>query len=345
MVLSYVNVLVAGVSTFTALNLIQFVIDKVLTKITDKTENNFDDLIKDFVIKAFAYSKYVITLYVALIFVDLPTVVDWYISKVFYVSFIFIGLILGSSLINTIFKAYVIKLWEKNNLVQHLLPFINKAIIFFIWLIWVITILDNLGYDVSALIAWAWVWGLALALAAQKSVSNIFGTISILLNKPFKVWDFVNVDWFDGTVKDIGITYLVLVDKWGHQIYIPNERLISGSIQNYSERESRRADFAIGLIYDTTIEKVREGVKIIEDVLEGYVKDKKLTSYRVNFDNFGDFSLNINATYFSNEIAYNSFIKEKEEINLVIKQKFADSGIEMAFPTQELIIKNNATLS
>lgn len=178
-----------------------------------------------------------------------------------------------------------------------------------------------------------------MALAAQKSIANIFGAITILMNKPFMLGDYVTINGHTGTVKDIGLSYITLIDRNGHSVMIPNENIISSSIENETRRNFRRADFSIGLVYDTTLAQMEKAVSIVEEILQFYVDDKKLQSYRVNFEAFGDFSLNVFITYFSNTNAYNDFVKEKEQINLKIKKEFAKSKLEMAFPTSEMIIK------
>lgn len=336
---SSINSILAVMSVFAILSLVQIHTKKVCDKITHKIPWEIDTILFNFLIKAVSISKYVISAYVAYELLNLPTEITNIVDKVFNVSFIFIGVILATSLVNEIFKVYVLRLWDLHTLAKQLLPFLNKVIIVFIWILGIITIISNLGYNVSALIAWAWIWGLAFALAAQKSVANIFWAITIILNKPFKVGDYINISGFDWTVKDIWISYLTLVDKSGHNIYIPNDWIVSNAIQNYSERESRRADFAIWVVYNTTLDKMREWVKIIEDILQRNVDEWNLKSYRVNFDNFGDFSLNINTTYFTNTLGFNEFLKEKENINIEIKEAFAKAWIEMAFPTQEIIVK------
>lgn len=145
-----------------------------------------------------------------------------------------------------------------------LLPFVRKTIIALVWIVGAITIVSNLGYNVSALIAGAGVGGIAVALAAQKSVANIFGAITILMNKPFTIGDYVTINGHTGTVKDIGLSYITLIDRAGHNVMLPNENIISSSIENESRRKYRRADFAIGLIYDTTLSGMQKGVRIIE---------------------------------------------------------------------------------
>jgi MscS family membrane protein len=217
---------------------------------------------------------------------------------------------------------------------------LNKMVNAFIWVIGSITIIWNLWYNIWALITWAWVWGLAIALAAKTSIANIFWAISVFINKPFKIWDLITISGQTWTVKNIWLTYLTLIDKTWYKILIPNENIISSSVENISIRENRRTDFAIWVIYDTSLESLKSGVSIIENILEKYKKEETIKSYRVNFDSFWDFSLNINITYFSllNE-DYLEYIKQKEEINLEIKKMFEKEKIEMAFPTQEIILK------
>lgn len=224
---------------------------------------------------------------------------------------------------------------------RSIIKFLNKVIIIVIWIGWLAHILWALGYNISALIAWAWIGWLALALGAQKSLTNIFWAITIIFNKPFNIGDYVNVGGKEGVVKDIGLTYLTLADRAWHQVMIPNELIISSNIDNYSVRDNRREDFSIGVVYGTSLEKMKEAVKLVEKVLQKYEKKWGISEgTRVNFDTFGDFSLNINATYFSIVPDLLDHLKQKEIINLEIKKEFEKAWIEMAFPTQELIVKN-----
>lgn len=339
-ILSYFNAIFWLITILGISNLIIRLISLVFQKITQKTETELDDLVWNFIVKFLDLIKYIWAIYTFFYLANTPKYIDMIVDKATSVLIIFIFLSLTTSFVNIIFEKELIFKSKLKAVSRTLLPFINKIIIVFIWVIWAITIIGNLGYDVSALIAWAWIWGLAVALAAQKSLTNVFGAITILLNKPFKIWDYININGNIGTVKDIWLSYLTITDKMWHQVMIPNETIISTSIENYSVRSNRRTDFSIWVIYGTSQDKMQEWVKIIEDILEKYVEDKTISSYRVNFDMFGDFSLNINATYFSliNK-SYKEYIKQKEEINLSIKSKFEKAWLDMAFPTQELIIK------
>jgi MscS family membrane protein len=288
-------------------------------------------------------TKYFIWLYAFLHFAILPSFFEFYLQKFYFVSII---LILTFYLTKFINKSFENDLQNKSKLKwqsKTLFPFVNKIIVVFIWIVWIITVFDNLGYNIAALLAWAWIWWLAVAFAAQKSISNVFGAINILLNKPFSIWDYVSINWVTWTVKDIGLTYLTIIDKQWHQVMLPNEATITNSVANFSVRENRRTDFSIWVAFGTSLEKMQEWVKIIEEILEIEKEINSIWKYRVNFEMFWEFSLNIQVTYFSllND-SIDEYVKQKEKINLELKNRFKNAGIEMAFPTRELIIKKES---
>lgn len=148
-------------------------------------------------------------------------------TKIISAVIMILVLFIITKIISKIFKKLSKK--DKNN---HVFILLNKVINIFIWIIWWITLLSNLGFDVSALIAWAGIWGLALALASQKTVANIFGAVSIIINRPFKIWDTIAVWSNKWVVKDIGIIYLQIENEEWNIVFIPNETLISASIEN-----------------------------------------------------------------------------------------------------------------
>nr|MDD3719833.1 mechanosensitive ion channel family protein [Candidatus Gracilibacteria bacterium] len=336
-ILSYFNAIIAVITSIGGIGLFTKYLEKLLNKYFKK--NKTLNLVGDAIIKFISISKYIIAIYLGIKLAIIPSELNEIINKFFKVSFIIAIIILSNSLVSSILKG-ISKGKEGNDLSKQVFPILSRFIIIFIWIVGGLTILGNLGYNISALITGAGVGGIAIALAAQKSVSNIFGALSIIINKPFKVGEFVRINGFTGTVKEIGLTYLELRDTTGNKILIPNETLISTSIENLTQRDNRRNDFIIGLVYETSLEKLKKAIKILEDILEKYVKNGTLESYRVNFDNFGDSSLNINGTYFSllND-DYKAYIKQKEEINLEIKRLFEKEGLEMAFPTQEIRLK------
>ncbi|MDD3302037.1 MAG: mechanosensitive ion channel family protein [Candidatus Gracilibacteria bacterium] len=322
------------------LGLIGFLI-KLLNRLTNKffQTGKFLKLLGDSFVRFLEISKYIIAVYSGIQLAYIPDNAIIIIDKIFRISFIFVFILLITSFLKSVFKILA-KGKENSDLSKQVFPILSTIIIVFIWIVGGLTILGNLGFDISALITGAGVGGLAIALAAQKSVANIFGAISIILNKPFKVGEMVRIDTFTGNVKEIGLTYLELTDLTGNKILIPNESLISSVIENLTQRENRKNEFFIGVVYETKIEDMKKGIKAIESILEKHVKKKELDSYRVYFDTFGASSLDIKVTYFSllNE-DYNAYVKQKEVINFEIKKQFEELGLDIAFNTQEIRLK------
>ncbi|NVP17675.1 mechanosensitive ion channel family protein [Candidatus Gracilibacteria bacterium] len=340
-IISYFN---AIIGMFTSIGIIGIFI-KIFQKIVDSFfDSNREKLFfLDILYGFMSFTKYFISLFVFIYFAIVPAFVEVYLHKFYFVSIIVVVVYYITKFINKYFEKDLLKRAKLKTQSKTLFPFLNKVIVVFIWIVGVITIFDNLGYNISALIAGAGIGGLAIAFAAQKSISNMFGAINILLNKPFSIGDYVRINGVTGTVKDIGLSYLTIIDKLGHQVMIPNEVIISNNVENFSIRENRRTDFSIGVAFGTSLEKMQEGVSIIESILEEEKELGFIGKYRVNFDMFGEFSLNIQATYFSllND-SIDEYVKQKEKINLEIKNRFKKAGVEMAFPTRELIIKKES---
>lgn len=337
---SVFSAFVAVFTSFTIFSLILKSTKNFAETLYQRRDSKIYPILSGMFLKFLSYANYIVSLYLGFSLLIIPKEYNGVINKIVSTIFIFIALLVLSNIIITIFeKRWVFQFRFANKLSIHLSSIIKKILLVFLWLIGWITVISNLGYDVSALIAWAWIWGLALALWAQKSLTNVFGAITIVLNKPFRIWDFVKIENTIWTVKDIWISYLTIVDKSGHQVMIPNDLIMSSFVENYSVRENRRVDFVLGLIYSTSEKKIEKAVEIAENILEIYEKDKKIAKFRVNFDNFWEYSLDIKITYFSLMDDYSKFLKEKENINLKIKKAFKKEKINIAFPTRNILIK------
>ncbi|MFA5916650.1 MAG: mechanosensitive ion channel family protein [Candidatus Gracilibacteria bacterium] len=340
-ILSYFNAFIAIFTIIGIIGILDKYLEIILTIKKQNEQNKYTIIFNEFLIKFINIAKYLIAVYLGIKFIQIPIELNDFFNKAFKVSFIIALLFLSNSVIRAIFKGMTSRK-NGDDLSKQVFPMLGKILGVFIWIVGILTVLGNLGYDISALIAGAGVGGIAIALAAQKSIANIFGALSIILNKPFKIGETVRISGFTGNVKKIGLTYLELTDLTGNKILIPNETLISSSIENLTQRENRKTDMIIGVVYETSLEKLKKAVKLVEDLLETYTSNQGIESYRVHFDNFGSYSLDIHITYFSLENDdLKLYFKQKEKINLEIKGLFEKHKIEIAFPTQELIIKKS----
>lgn len=169
---------------------------------------------------------------------ELTEFINTYISldKIYYVSFVLAIIFIITSIIDKVFKTFEQR-QAKKSLSKHLLPILNKIAKIIIWVLGIITIVSNLGYNVGALLAWAWVWWLALALASQKTVANIFWAVNVLINRPFEIGDIIKISTYEWEVEDIGLIYLKIRNTEGNLVLIPNETITSSAVENFSRKK------------------------------------------------------------------------------------------------------------
>lgn len=169
---------------------------------------------------------------------ELTKFINTYISleKIYYVSFILVIILVITSIINKGFKTFEQR-QAKKSLSKHLLPILNKIAKIIVWVLGIITIVSNLGYNVWALLAWAWVWWLALALASQKTVANIFGAVNVLINRPFEIGDRIKISSYEWEVEDIWLIYLKIRNTEWNLVLIPNETITSSAVENFTRKK------------------------------------------------------------------------------------------------------------
>lgn len=226
----------------------------------------------------------------------------------------------------------------ESKLDDHLLPILNTTFKTFIVIIAILLVIQNMGYNITSLLAGLGLGGLAMALAAQDTLSNVFGAIAIFVDQPFHMGDVVQVEGFTGTVEEIGVRSTRLRTFNGTLVTFPNSLVVNAKIENLTARPERRTDFTIGVTYDTSYEKLQTGVQILRDVMEAHPGTAR---YRAHFQSYGDFSLNILAQHWCKYLDYEEYLKCLEEINFEILKRYEKEGIEFAFPTQTLYVKSD----
>ncbi|MCU0608728.1 MAG: mechanosensitive ion channel family protein [Chitinispirillaceae bacterium] len=204
-----------------------------------------------------------------------------------------------------------------------------------VWGVAGVLLLDNLGVKISALVAGLGIGGIAVALASQAVLGDLFSFITIFLDRPFAIGDFIIVDDFMGTVEHIGIKTTRLQSLGGEQIVFSNSDLTKSRLRNYKKMQRRRVLFAFGITYGTTaahVKKIPAMVKEIVTAIPDTVFD------RAHFKNFGDFSLDFEVVYYVIGSDYNKYMDIQQDINVGIKEEFEKEGIEFAFPTRTVYV-------
>ncbi|MCW8902013.1 MAG: mechanosensitive ion channel family protein [Gammaproteobacteria bacterium] len=217
----------------------------------------------------------------------------------------------------------------------NVLNFMGKILI---WAIVLLLVLDNLGVNITALIAGLGVGGVAVALALQTVLGDLFASLSIVLDKPFVVGDFLIVDELLGSVEYVGLKTTRVRSLSGEQLVFSNSDLLKSRIRNYGRMFERRVEFKIGVTYQTPREKLIMIPVIIREAIE---QQEKTRFDRSHFKSYGDFALTFESVYYVLGPDYNQYMDIQQAINLKIHECFEEEGIEFAYPTQTLFVKQS----
>lgn len=202
-----------------------------------------------------------------------------------------------------------------------------------VWVTVLLTILANLGINITAFVASLGIGGIAIALAVQNILSDLFASLSIALDKPFETGDFIISGDLLGTVEYIGIKTTRVRSLTGEQIVISNAELLRRMIRNYKSMNERRALFNFGVTYQTPIDQV----EALPGIVKGIIESLPHTRFdRAHFAKFGADSLEFEVVYYMLEPAYNTFMDTQQQINLRLMRECEQRGIDFAFPTRTL---------
>jgi small-conductance mechanosensitive channel len=202
-----------------------------------------------------------------------------------------------------------------------------------LWSIILILILDQLGFNVTTLIASLGVGGVAVALAVQNILGDLFASLSIALDKPFVIGDFIIVGDVVGTVEHVGLKTTRIRALSGEQIVVANGDLLSSRIHNYKRLQERRIVFRFGVLYDTDPDTLEAIPQMIRRIIEA-TADTRFD--RAHFTAFGDSSLDFEVVYHMLTADYAAYMDAQQRINLAMVRQFAEAGIGFAFPTRTL---------
>jgi len=219
---------------------------------------------------------------------------------------------------------------EGRVLLRPIRSLVRISVVLMAFLVWV----DNLGFNISTVLAGLGVGGIAVALAAQDTLKNFLGSVMILLDKPYGVGQRIVIKGHDGIVEEIGLRSTKLRLLTGHQTTVPNEEMARLDIENIGRRPHIRRLFNVTITYDTPPEKVEKAIQIIEKILENHEGMDAEFPPRVYFNDFNPASLNLLVLYWYHPAAYWEYMAHCQRVNLQIMREFAKEGIQFAFPTQ-----------
>jgi len=222
-----------------------------------------------------------------------------------------------------------------------LVPMLSKTLKVFAVGFGLVFIADNLDIDMASLLAGMGLGGLAFALAAKDMVANIFGSITVLADRPFKIGDWIHVNGVDGTVEDIGLRTIKLRTFYNSLVTMPNSILTSSKIDNYGRRQYRRIKSMISVTYDTPPETMEAFCEGIRELIRRHPYTRK-DYFHVYFNEFGAASLNVLLYCFVETPDWSTELREKHRLFVDIVRLAARLGVEFAFPTQTIHLAREA---
>ncbi|USN45378.1 MAG: mechanosensitive ion channel family protein [Candidatus Woesearchaeota archaeon] len=314
--------------------LLFYFITRIVERLAAKTKNTLDDLIVSLIKKP---SVFFVTLVGVKIGFDMLSFSESFTTFVDHViTFIFAFAIgwLIARIVDAIIAEYLEPLTKKtdNDLDDQIVPIVRKITKFIIIIVALLIGLDNIGYDITALIAGLGIGGLALAMASKETIGNFFGGLTVFADKMFKRGDRVKVAGYDGFVEEIGIRSTRVRTFDGSMVIVPNAMFTTDAIENVSEEPTKKTTVTLGVTYDTPPKKLDLAKKLIKDLLKKQkgIKEDPI----VVFSNFNSSSLDIMVIYHITD--KKNFLAIRDEVNMNILKAFTKNKIEFAFPTQTI---------
>jgi len=306
-----------------------------LAALATRTETQWDDVVARAIGKTKSLFLLVAALFIATQFLQLPERTQWIFHSLFIVALLIqAGIWIGVITISTLEQHHQRAL-KKNPAAAttiNALGFLSRILI---WSVVVLVALDNLGIDVTALVAGLGIGGVAVALSLQNILGDLFASLSIILDKPFVIGDFLIIDDYMGSVEYVGLKTTRVRSLSGEQLIFSNSDLLQSRIRNYGRMFERRVVFSIGVTYDTAREKLKRIPEIIREAIEA---EDKTRFDRSHFMKYGDYSLQFETVYYVLSPDYNLYMDRQQAIYFAIHEAFEREQIEFAYPTQTLFV-------
>ena len=324
--------------SFVVVKMLYWIFSNIISRLTSKTKTNLDDVLIDKLEKPLTYLVLILGYWISIHYLVFKEEVELVLENVAYFLLVIDVTAILSRIVDALITEIIMPISEKSDssFDNQLIPVIQKGVRSIIWILGIIIGLDNIGFDITAMIAGLGIGGLALALAAQDSVKNIFAGIMIFLDKPFRIKDRIQVDGFDGIVEEVGLRSTRLRTLEGRIVTIPNSRFTDNSVTNVTSQPTLKVKLNLGLTYDTDEVQMQKAIDILEDIVKN--QEAITDDYAAGFNGFGDFSLNILFIYYVKPDSH--WLDTQTLVNKEILRRFNKEGLEFAFPTQTILKKD-----
>ena len=337
----WLTALLVAVAVFIILRIARALIRGRVQAFVKKTPILTDDVLVHLLSATRSFFLASVALIIALRSLELPEPIHAFIWKLFILVVLIQLLILGNRLISLFINHYSNK-EESSASAKTTLSAINFVARLVLYSLLVLVALDNFGIDITALVAGLGVTSIAVALAVQNILGDLFASLSIVMDKPFEIGDFIIVDDYMGTIDKIGLRSTRVTSLSGEQLVFSNHDLLSSRIRNFKRMNERRILFSFGLTYDTPAQKLAR----VSDILMDIIDAEELARFdRAHFKAFGDYALEFEVVYYMLDPDYTLYMTTQESINLALKEKLEAEGVAFAFPTRTLYVHEQGAVN
>lgn len=340
----YLRAIIALIGSLVVFKVFQFLIIKKIEKVAQKTKTDIDDFLISLIRGVKPPFYFFLSLYISLRFLEIKEWLGVILDRVIFIVValqivLILQKVIDYSAEKVVKKMTDIDANEKERIEEAaVIKTVGKVLKFTIWIIAILLLLSNMGVNVTSAIAGMGIGGIAIAMAAKDILSDIIASISIYLDKPFRVGQRIQIGTDIGTVEHIGIKTTRLKTPQGQELVVSNKDITSARVQNFKKMDRRRSKFVLGVVYGLSAEKLEQIPKIIKKIIN---KEKEAEFDRSHFIAYGDFSLNFETVYYISSAEYAEYLDIQQRINLAIYKKFEAEKIDFAFPTQTIFIEKS----
>ena len=339
-VLDWIYVIGGSILLGSILLFLSRIITRHFRRLSEKTENVFDDLISQLLKKTKFSTLFVISFWAVLWSRQFPSHTTAFLNQLVVFMLLFQAGIWGGVAISWWVDNYQQERLKEDPGAVTTIRGVAMIAHVVLWVTIFLLALDNFGIDVTALVTGLGIGGIAVALAVQNILGDLFASLSIMLDKPFVIGDFLIIDDYKGTVEDIGLKTTRIRSLSGEQIIISNGDLLKSRIRNYKRMYERRVVFSIGVEYETKKEQLAQIPQLLKTIVESR---SSVRFDRAHFASFGDFALLFEVVYYVEVPDYGLFMDIQQAINLDIVNTFEHENIGIAYPTQKLLLNMDTT--
>ncbi len=317
------------------------IVMKYLEKVAKKTKNELDDKIVKAIDPPARLLFVVVGIYLATKVMKLPIGVQNFMLHLVrsLIAFcVFWTAYRASEILSHFFQ----RLSEKTETVLDdvLLPFVRKGIKVLIVVLAISVIAKEWNYDIGTLLAGLGLGGLAFALAAKDTASNLFGGITIMLDKPFTIGDWIKTPDVEGTVEEMGFRSTKIRTFAQALVSIPNSVLSNAPITNWSRMGKRRITFRLGVTYSTSYQNMQLCLQNLRQMLTSHPDIHPQTIF-VYFERYGESSLEIFLYFFTKTTNWQEFLAVQEDVNLKIMKILEELSVSVAFPSRSVYLEGH----